>query len=84
MAPMARTKPATEVPGLANRHTTQMGAHAQHDEPLGFLDAVLIGLGIAEGLNVDRAGVLNLGFGAVSDEDGLAAPLDDYLQRRLM
>ncbi len=58
-----------------------MGAHTQHDEPLGFLGALLVSLWVAEGLDVYRAGVFDFGFGAVSDEDGLAAPFDDDLQR---
>lgn len=80
MTPMARAEPAPEITRLANRHTAQVCADAHHDEPLGFLDAVFVGLGVAEGFDLDGAGVFDFGFGAVADEDGFAAPLDDDLR----
>jgi hypothetical protein len=55
------------------------GRHTQHDEPLRLLDAVLVGLGVAEGGDVDLVGLVNLLLGTVADEDGLASPLDDDL-----
>jgi hypothetical protein len=79
MAPMAGTEPAPKIARLADRHTAQMRAHAQHDQPLRLLDAVGIGLRVAEGLDLDGLGVFDFGFGAVADEDGFAAPFDDYL-----
>lgn len=51
----------------------------QHDEPLGLLDTLLVGLGVAQGGDVDLVGLIDLGLGAVADEDGLASPLDDDL-----
>jgi len=50
-----------------------------HDEPLGLLDTVAVGLGISEGGNVDLVGLLDLGGGTMANEDGLASPLDDDL-----
>lgn len=79
---MARTEPTTVIARLANRHAAQMSADAQHDEPLGFLDTVVVGLRVAEGLDVYGAGVFDFRFGAVADEDGLAAPFDDYLEKK--
>jgi hypothetical protein len=71
---MTRAKPAAEIPRLTNGDTAQMRAHAQHDQPLGLLDAVFVGLGVAQGRGVDGAGFLDFGLGAVPDEDGFAAP----------
>ena len=53
--------------------------HTQHDQPLGLLDTVLIGLGVTEGLPVKILGLLDLIRSTVADEDGLATPLDDDL-----
>ena len=79
MGAVAGAEPAAVVAGLADGHTTQVGADAEHDEPLGALDAVLVGLGVAQGGDVDLVGLLDLVLGSVADEDGLAAPLDDDL-----
>ena len=60
-----------------------MGADSEHDEPLGLLDAVGVELGVAEGGDVERLRLCDLGGGAVADEDGLAAPFDnDVLSHR--
>lgn len=57
-------------------------SRTQHHKPLGVLDAVVVSLGIAEGGGVDLVGLVDLGLGAVTDEDRLATPLDDDLQRK--
>ena len=54
-----------------------MSAHAEHDEPLGFLDACVVRLRVAQALPVDLTRLVNLRLRAVADEHGLAAPLDD-------
>jgi hypothetical protein len=46
---VAGAEPAAEVAGLADGDTAQVRADAQHDEPFGLLDAVGVGLGIAQG-----------------------------------
>ena len=51
----------------------------QHDQPLGLLDTNIIGLGVTESSDVDLVGLVDLALGSVSDEDGLATPLDDDL-----
>jgi hypothetical protein len=79
---MAGTKPASKIARLADRHATQMCANAQHDEPFGLLDAVGVGLWVAQGFDFDGFGFFDFGVGAVADEDGFAAPFDDYLSRR--
>jgi hypothetical protein len=79
MTPMAGTKPASKITRLANRHAAQMCANAQHDEPLGLLDTVGVGLWIAQGFDLDGFGIFDFGLGAVADEDGFATPFDDNL-----
>jgi hypothetical protein len=74
---VARAEPATEVTGLTNGHTTQVGAHTNHDEPLGLLDALAVLLRVAKSLPLGVLGLLDLVGGTVANEDGLAAPLDD-------
>lgn len=76
---VARAEPTTKVTGLTNGDTTQVGADTQHDQPLGALDTVLIGLGVSEGGDVDFVGLVDLVLGSVADEDGLASPFDDDL-----
>jgi hypothetical protein len=53
MGTVAGTEPAAEVTCFADGDTTQVCAHAQHDEPFGFLDAVSVGLGVAEGVDAE-------------------------------
>lgn len=79
MGAVARAEPATIVTSLANGDTTQVGADTQHDQPLGALDTVLIGLGVSKGRDVDFVGLVDLVLGSVTDEDGLASPFDDDL-----
>lgn len=77
MRTVAGAEPAAEITGLADGHATQMCADTQHDKPLGLLDTVLVGLGISQCGNVDLVGLLDLALCPVTDEDGLATPLDD-------
>jgi len=77
---VARAEPASKVTSLANRHTTQMRAHTDHDQPLRLLDTVLIWLWVTERLPLGFPCFVDFRFGAVADEDGLAAPFDDDLE----
>lgn len=79
MRTVAGAEPTAKVAGLANWHTAQVCADAQHDQPLWLLYTVAVGLRVAQGLPVDLFGFLNFVLGAVADEDGLAAPFDDDL-----
>ncbi len=79
MATVARAEPAAVVAGLADGHAAQVCAHAQHDEPLGLLDAVRIGLRVTQRFPFRVFSLLDFVVGAVADEDGLAAPFDDDL-----
>lgn len=53
----------------------------QHYKPFGLLHTVGIVLGVAKGGNVDLVSLGNFALGSVSDEDGLATPLDDDLEK---
>lgn len=79
MGTVAGAEPSTVITGLTNGHTTQVRADTKHDEPLGLLHTVGVGLGVTERLDLDRVGLGNLVGGTVTDEDGLATPLDDDL-----
>lgn len=81
---VAGAEPAAVVAGLADGHTTQVGADTQHDQPLGALDTVVVGLGVTERLPLGLAGLGDLVLGTVADEDGLATPLDDDLFRGVL
>ncbi len=76
---VAGAEPAAVVTGLADGHTTQVGADTQHDQPFRALNTVVIGLGVTEGLPLGLAGLGDLILGAVTDENGLTTPLDDDL-----
>jgi hypothetical protein len=69
--------PSSEIARFADGHAAQVSAHAEHDEPLGLLDAGVVGLWIAKALPVDLARLVDLCGRAVAYEHGLAAPLDD-------
>lgn len=53
--------------------------HTKHDQPLGLLYTLRIGLGVAERFPLCVLGLLDLALCAVADEDGLASPLDNDL-----
>jgi hypothetical protein len=76
---VARAEPAAVFTGLADGHTTQVGADTQHDQPLGLLHTLVVGLGVTQILPLCLTGLLDLILGTVTDEDGLATPLDDNL-----
>lgn len=58
------------------RHAAEVGAHADHDEPLRVHDALRVGLLVAEIGHLHRLLLGDLRREAAADEDGLAAPLD--------
>ena len=55
-----------------------MGADADHDEKFRLLDALCIGLRIRELGNRRGRSLFDFLFGAVADEDRLAAPFDGH------
>jgi hypothetical protein len=60
----------------------EVQGRTQHDQPLGLLDTITVLLRVSQRLPLCVLGLLNLVLGAVSDEDGLATPLDDDLYPR--
>src|ERR1700689_339465 len=78
---VAGTEPAVIVALMRQRDAAEMGADADHHQPLvvAGLDALLVGLRIAQRADVDGARLVHLFLRAVVDEDRLAAPehLDD-------
>ena len=52
----------------------------QHYQPLGLLNTLAVGLGVARRFPLGVLGLLDLALGAVTDEDGLASPLDNDLR----
>ena len=54
-----------------------------HDQPFRFLNALRVGLGISKGFPFCLFGFFDFVFGAVANEDGFAAPFDDYLYSML-
>ena len=79
MGSVARAEPSTKVTSLTNWDTSQMCAHTDHDQPLWLLDALGISLWVAESLDLDVLGLLDLSCGAVADENWLSTPFDDDL-----
>lgn len=53
--------------------------HTKHDQPLRVLHTVLVLLRVTEGGNLDAVGFVDLFLGTVTNEDGLATPLDENL-----
>ena len=72
-----RCNPPSSIARLTGGHAAQVRAHAEHDEPLRFLHAVVVGLRIAKNLPIDLARLVDLVLRAMADEDGLPAPLYD-------
>ena len=48
MRPVARTIIAAKRAGVSDGHAAQVGAHAEEDEKLWILDALVVGLGVAQ------------------------------------
>ena len=74
---MTRAEPSTKITSLPNGHAAQVCAHSQHDEPLGLLDAVAVGLRIAERFPVDIFSFFDFVLCAVADENGFTTPFDE-------
>lgn len=60
------------------RHNPQ-SKHTKHNQPLGVLHTLLIGLGVTERSDIDLVGLVDFILGTVTDEHGLTTPLDDDL-----
>ena len=76
---VARAEPTAEIACFTDGHTAQMGADAQHDEPLGVLDAVRVRLWVSQRLDLDLVCLFDLVGCWVADEDGFSTPFYDHL-----
>lgn len=74
---MAWAEPTAEVTSLTNWHTTQVCTNTQHDQPLRFLNTLVVRLGVSQRGNVDLVGLVDLVGSSVSDKHGLTLPLDN-------
>src|SRR6266478_3731946 len=73
---VARAEEAVVIAFMGDRNAAEMGANADHDEPLvvALLDPGLVGLRIGKACDRHRAGLVDLLLGAVADVDRLAPP----------
>src|ERR1700685_120841 len=73
---VAGAEEAVVIAVMSDRDAAEMGADADHHQPLvvAFLDPGLIGLRIAKFGDRHRAGLVDLLLGAVHDVDRLATP----------
>lgn len=51
MRTVAGAEPPAVITCFADGYAAQVGADTYHDEPFGFLDALAVGLGVAEGFD---------------------------------
>lgn len=51
---VAWAEPTTKIACFTNRHTTQVSADTQHDQPFGLLDTVFVFLRITENFDATR------------------------------
>merc|ERR1719234_1510452 len=79
MASMAGTVVASKLSSVSNGDTAKMGAHTQDDQPLSFLHPLSVRLGIPKRSRVHGGNIGNLLGSPVSDEQGLAAPLEGHV-----
>lgn len=70
----------SKIFGGFSRQAPIIGSRTKHDQPLGLLHTVAVGLGVPKRLPLGALGLGNLVAGTVADEDGLASPLDDDLR----
>src|SRR6202040_138455 len=73
---VAGAEEAVVVALIGDRDAAEMGADADHDQPLvvTLLDPGLVGLGIRKARDRHAAGLVDLLLGAVHDVDRLASP----------
>lgn len=76
MGSMAGTVVSTIITSVGNGYTTEMSAHADHDQPLGVLDSVFILLGITKTRVIHGSLSLNFVSRPVADEEWLSSPFE--------
>ena len=77
VATVAWAEPAVVLASLADRDTTKVRAHTNHDKPLRTLCTVAVCLRVTKAGHIDVVRVVNLLLGAVAHKDWLTAPLDN-------
>lgn len=76
---MARTVVASEVSGVGDGHTTQMGAHAKDNDPAGVNHSILVMLGVPQLPEIHRRLCGDFLLCAVPDKQGLSPPLEGHV-----
>jgi len=79
MGAVAGTVVAAEFSRVSDRHTAQMGAHAENHQPLGVLHAFIVALRVAQGGRVHLSALIDLLCRAVTDEQRLTPPLERHV-----
>merc|ERR1719422_207630 len=79
MTAVAGAVVTTKLSGVGDGDAAEVGAHAEDHQPLGVLDTLGVRLGVPQGGGVTRHLGLNLRGGPVSDEQGLASPLEGHV-----
>lgn len=73
---MTRAEPSIKVPGTTNRHTSQMSANSQHNQPLRREGTIIIRLLITQRREGNARLRGNFRGSSMTDEHRLSAPLD--------
>jgi hypothetical protein len=73
---MARAKPTSEVTGIWQGDTPQMGAYSNHHKPFRVLNSSRIILWVPKGGNINTIGQLDVVLSSTPDENRLTTPLD--------
>ena len=92
---MTRTIVTSELSGVGDGDTAEVSADSEDDEPLGLLHTLAVSLGVSvrlrllllsqrltgspESGGIDCFTILNLCCCSVSDEEGLATPLECHV-----
>ena len=68
MRPVTRAIIPSEIPGVSNGYAAQMGAHPQHDQPIGLLHPLVIMLWVPQAPHIDALLRRNLLWSPMPDE----------------
>ncbi len=79
VGPVTRAVVAAVLARVGYRDAAEVRADAEADEPGGVLDAGLVRLRVSESGHVDGALLVDLLRRPVTDEQRLAAPLEDHV-----
>jgi len=79
MGAVAGAVVAAVLSSVSDGYAAQMGAHSDEDQPLVFLHALLVVLGVAQGCDVDGDLCVDLLLCPVPDKEGLSSPLEGHV-----